>query len=262
MVRRNELIKEIRNMTAAVADAMAAVSLFVGYEEDERDALGGCKYEADVIRDSIIPLKERLYEVLDCIREDWNAIIQNDLLCNDVKTLLEVCSGFHKKAFEFDEATVLYPRVVEGLLGDAWLPRAYLVLMYEWEDEASAIREYVMKNCGLGTPLDNPFRGIASRLRHFFTGVTDEEFEKFVMNGVSLAVKPRWMSDKRQAVVMGKLLGKSCKDMNDSFLFCKKDGTPVLLNYTQNGPKLEMDQYEIYGVIKPLIGVTDRKRQQ
>ena len=260
MVRRSELIKEIRDITAAVADAMAAVSLFVGYEADERDALGGCKFEADVIRDSYPLLRKRLYEVLDCIKEDWNTVIQNDLLCGEVKGLIEVCHTFHRKAFEFDEAMVVNPRLVEGLLGDAWMPRAYLVLMCEWEVEGTAIREYIQNNYGVGVRLDDPFRGIALRLRNFFTGVTDKDIEEFVMNGVSLAGKPRWMSNKRQAVVMGKLLGKSCKEMNDSFLFCKKDGTPMPLNYTQNGSKLDMDQYDIYGIIKPLIDVTTKKK--
>ena len=45
-------MKTIRNMTAAVADAMAAVSLFVGRGADENEPLGGCRFERDIIRDS------------------------------------------------------------------------------------------------------------------------------------------------------------------------------------------------------------------
>ncbi len=240
-------------MTAAVADAMAAVSLFVGYEEDERDALGGCKYEADVIRDSYTLLKERLYEVLDCIREDWNAIRENDLLCNEVKGLLEVCSGFHKKAFEFDEATVMSPRLVEGLLGDAWLPRAYLVLMCEWEDESSAIREHIERSAAVGPQLVDVFCGSTSRLRKFFLGVTDDELRDYVMNGVSLKNRPFWKEEKRQAVVMGMMLGKTCAEMNESFRFTKNDGNLTRLKYSSHGPELEMNQYEIFSILKPIM---------
>ena len=260
MVRRSELIKEIRDITAAVADAMAAVSLFVGYEADERDALGGCKFEADVIRDSYPLLRKRLYEVLDCIKEDWNTVIQNDLLCGEVKGLIEVCRTFHRKAFEFDEAMVVNPRLVEGLLGDAWMPRAYLVLMCEWEVEASAIREHFERKDTVEPRLDDACCGITSKLRRFFLGVTDDEFRAFVMNGVSLKNRPIWKEKKREAVVMGRMLGKTCAEMNESFRFLKNDGEPTRLKYSSHGTELDMHQYEIYPVLKPVMDEKSKRK--
>ena len=255
-------MKTIRNMTAAVADAMAAVSLFVGRGADENEPLGGCRFERDIIRDSYRPLKQSYSELLDIIREDWNIIVQNDLMLDELKVFLEACNRFHTVASEFEETAEAHDGEIEDLFGEDWRPIEYLILICSWEREADAIYKYCRRNCGLGIRLDDPFRGIASRLRRFFTGATDDNIREFVMNGVSLASRPKWMSDKIQAVVMGKLLGKSCKEMNDSFMFCKKDGTIAQLNYAQNGPKLDMDQYEIYGIIRPLVDEITKKKDQ
>ena len=250
---------KIRNMTAAVADAMAAVSLFVGHQEDDEEILGGCRFERDIIRDSYPTLKGMFYEVFDLIREDWNTIIGNDLLLDELKTMLEACNRFHSVASEFEEMAEAHDAEIEDLFGEDWRPIEYLILINYWEKEASAIYSYCRRNCGLVVRLDDPFRGIAFRLRRFFNGVTDDDIREFVMNGVSLAGRPRWIGDKNQAVIMGKMLGKSCKEMNDSFLFTRKNGTPEKLHYTQHGPRLEFDQYEIYGIIKLLQDATSKK---
>lgn len=259
MVRRTELMMRVRNMTAAVADAMAAVSLYVGRGTDGEEPVGGCQFERDVIRDSYQPLKDMLIELLDLIREQWNTIVQNDLMLDELKMMLEVLNRFHTLARQFNETAAAHDEEIEDLFGEDFRPIEYFILICKWEKEARAVYEYMEKNCRLGVRLDDPFRGVAFRLRHFFTGVTDEEIREFVMNGVSLAGKPRWIGDKNQAVVMGKMLGKSCKEMNDSFMFTKDDRTPILLHYTQHGPRLDLNQYEIYGIIKPLQDATSKK---
>ncbi len=246
----------IRNMTAAVADAMAAVSLFVKHGEDESTTLGGCRFERDIIHDSYGPLKDLYSEALDVIREDWNIIIQNDLMMEELKVFLEACNRFHTVSREFEELAEAHDAEIEDLFGEDWRPIEYLILICSWEKEADAIYMYCRRNCGLGIRLDDPYRGIALRLRRFFTGATDEDIREFVMNGVSLAGRPRWIGDKNQAVVMGMMLGKSCKEMNDSFRFTLTDGNPVKLHYKRHGPRLDLDQYEIYGIIKSLQDVT------
>lgn len=259
MTRRSELMKTIRNMTAAVADAMAAVSLFVGRGADENEPLGGCRFERDIIRDSYRPLKQNYFELLDNIREDWNTIVQNDLLLDELKVFLEACNRFHTVASEFEETAEAHDGEIEDLFGEDWRPIEYLILICSWEREANAIYKYCRRNCGLGIRLDDPFRGIALRLRRFFTGISDDDIREFVMNGVSLAGRPKWIGDKNQAVVMGMMLGKSCKEMNDSFVFTRTNGTPIPLNYSQHGPRLELDQYEIFGIIRPIQDVTSKK---
>lgn len=247
---------KVRNMTAAVADAMAAVSLFVGRGDDEEELLGGCRFERDVIRDSYRPLKESFRELLDLIREEWNIISQNDLMIEELKVFLEACDRFHAVSSKFEEMAEAHDGEIEDLFGEDWRPIEYLILICSWEKEADAIYTYCRKNCGLGIRLGDPYRGIALRLRRFFNGVTDDDIREFVMNGVSLAAHPRWIGDKAQAVVMGKTLGKSCKEMNDSFRFTLTDGSPAKLHYKRHGPRLELDQYEIYGIIRPLLDDT------
>lgn len=252
-------MKTIRNMTAAVADAMAAVSLFVGRGADENVTLGGCRFERDIIRDSYGPLKEQFCELLDLIRVDWNTIILNDMMMDELKVFLESCNRFHTVSSEFEEMAEAHDLEIEDLFGEDWRPIEYLILICNWEKEADAIYAYFRKNCGLGIRLDDPFRGIAMRLRRFFTGVTDDDIREFVMNGVSMASRPKWIGDKNQAVVMGMMLGKSCKEMNDSFRFTLLDGSPVKLHYKRHGPRLELNQYEIYGIIKPLQNLTSQE---
>ena len=243
---------KIRNMTAAVADAMAAVALFVGRGADDEGPLGQCSFERSVIVDSYRPLKTMLYEVLDLIREDWNTITQNELMLDELKMMLESCNRYHAMARKFHEAAVAHDCEMEDLFGEDFRAIEYLILICDWENEARAIYAYMEKNCRLDVRLEDPFRDVAWRLRHFFNGVTDDDIREFVMNGVSLAARPRWIGDKNQAVVMGRMLGKTCKEMNDSFVFMKEDRTPIQLHYTQHGPRLDLNQYEIYGIIKPL----------
>ena len=113
---------KIRNMTAAVADAMAAVSLFVKREADDEEMLGGCRFERDIIRDNYPTLKGMFYEVLDLIREDWNTIIGNDLLLNELKLMLEACNRFHTVAGEFEEMAEAHDGEIEDLFGEDWRP--------------------------------------------------------------------------------------------------------------------------------------------
>lgn len=256
MVRRSKLLTKLRNKTAAVADAMATVSLFLEGQADSFTTVCGCKFEVDVIKDNFTPLSKLLDEALDCIREDWNTIIPNDMLLDEVRKAIDACSSLQKNVIIFDDTAVAHSDDFEDLFGDDWLSRAYLDLISGWMDETEAIRSYIDRNCAVGLRLDDPFRNVAYRLRHFFTGVTDDDIREFVMNGVSLAHRAKWIGDKNQAVVMGKMLRRSCKEMNESFLFAKDDGTPILLNYTQHGPRLDLDQYEIYGLIRMLLDAT------
>ena len=251
---------KIRNMTAAVADAMAAVALFVGRGADDEGPLGQCRFERSVIVDSYRPLKAMLYEVLDLIREDWNTITQNELMLDELKMMLDACNRYHTMARKFHEAAVAHDCEMEDMFGMDFRPIEYLILICDWENEARAIYAYMERNSLLGVRLDDPFRGVAWRLRQFFNGVKDDEIREFVMNGVSLAGRPRWKGEKRQAVVMGQMLGKTCKEMNDSFQFLKKNGDPVKLAYKIHGPDMPMDQYEIYGIIKPLLDATTQKK--
>jgi len=253
MMDRSGILMGIRKTAAAVASAMTAVAQHVERNVRETSDVGRCRFEAGVIRDGYKPLKELLKDGLSVVREDWNDIIGNDMLIDEVKSMLDACSVFHGKAAEFDEYAIAHSSTIDRLLGDAWLPRAYLVMIGEWEDEAEPIIAFIGKSERKAARLDDPFRGIAAKLHQYFTGVTDDDIKEFVTNGVSLPGHPRWMQDKRQAIALGKMLGKSCKEMNDSFMFTKNNGEPVKLNYTSHGPILEVSQYEIYPFIRTLL---------
>ena len=253
MVRRSKLLTKLRNKIAAVADAMATVSLFLEGQADSFTTVCGCKFEVDVIKDNFTPLSKLLDEALDCIREDWNTIIPNDMLLDEVRKAIDACSSLQKSVIIFDDTAVAHSDDFEDLFGDDWLSRAYLDLISDWMDETEAIRGYIRKHCWVDTLLDDPFRGIAVKMKKFFTGVTDKDIERFVMNGVSLKGQPKWMADRRQAVILGNMLGKSCKEMNDSFLFTKLNGEPIKLNYTSDRPTLDLGAYEIHSIISELL---------
>ena len=93
---------KLRNKTAAVADAMATVSLFLEGQADSFTTVCGCKFEVDVIKDNFTPLSKLLDEALDCIREDWNTIIPNDMLLDEVRKAIDACSSLQKnRTFRF-----------------------------------------------------------------------------------------------------------------------------------------------------------------
>ena len=72
------------------------------------------------------------------------------------------------------------------------------------------------------------------------------------MKVVSLKLRHLCTADNRQAIVMGKMLGKSCREMNASFRFETLEGKPTLLSYSGHGPVLDFSQYDIHDIIREM----------
>lgn len=252
MDNRSALFARTEKLAAAVAEAMATVSSFIETGEDDIEAAGRCRFEAGVLKDSEKQLSLLLADCLTAVREEWNTIVQNDMLKDEVNVLTDSVRSFHSAAYAFDEAVCMHGIEADAVLGDSWLARRYLAMAADWEKEAAAVIDFTDFRRKHETELDGPFYGLARRLHKFFVGVQDDELKALVLNGVSLATRPRWLQDRRQAVVMGRTLGISCRDMNRSFLFLNRQGEPSPLNYSSDGPTLDYSCYEIYSIIRHL----------
>ena len=256
-------LAELEDLATVIAGSMAVATQVVGCSFDDSAAVGRLRDEVHLIIGHERRFKQLMTDLLSRFILEWNDIIQNDMRIGQIKKYLSVCCHFRKKVNEFDECITGCGNDMDYLVGDNWFARRYYVMMDDWRNSASTMIEYAEKDFMVEPHLADPFDVAVRRLRRFFKGVSADSLREFVMNGVSLKDKPKWLSDKRQAVIMGTMLGISCRDMNNSFLFTGKDGQPMRLNYTSNQPHLDISSYEIYPVIKALKeAVVKIKKQQ
>ena len=253
MSDKDDLVLDTKRLIGAIGETMAAVSRFLEDSDDEERLNPVCKAKCDLLRNSEEKLKKLLMESLWAVKHQWNEIAGNQMLLEDLKAYIVCCRDFTKQAWEFDDLVQRHWYEADSLFGRNDIGRRYLQDMLIWEDEAKAIIDYIDKKPRVGVRLDDVFEKSVLKLRPYFENVTGAALQNFVMNGVSLAGRPEWKLDKRQAIVLGKMLGKSCKEMNDSFRFTNLDGKFIKLNYTSHGPVLEYDQYEIYPILKEML---------
>ncbi len=250
---KDDLVLDTKRLIGAIGDTMAAVSRFLEDSEDNERENPVCKVKCDYLRANEEQLKKLLRDSLWAVKHQWNEIAGNPMLLEDLKAYIGCCRDFLKQTWEFDDLVQRHWFEADALFGRNDIGRRYLQDMLVWEDEAKAIIGFIESKPRVGVRLDDVFDKAALKLRPYFEDVTGAALQNFVMNGVSLAGRPRWKLDKRQAIVMGKMLGKSCKEMNDSFRFINQDDKYIKLNYTSHGPVLEYDQYAIYPILKEML---------
>lgn len=250
---KDDLVLDTKRLIGAIGDTMAAVSRFLEDSEDNERENPVCKVKCDYLRANEEQLKKLLRDSLWAVKHQWNEIAGNPMLLEDLKAYIGSCRDFLKQTWEFDDLVQRHWFEADALFGRNDIGRRYLQDMLVWEDEAKAIIGFIESKPRVGVRLDDVFEKAALKLRPYFEDVTGAALQNFVMNGVSLAGRPRWKLDKRQAIVMGKMLGKSCKEMNDSFRFTNQDDKFIKLNYTSHGPVLEYDQYAIYPILKEML---------
>ncbi len=253
MSDKDDLVLDTKRLIGAIGETMAAVSRFLEDSDDEERLNPVCKAKFDLLRNSEEKLKKLLMESLWAVKHQWNEIAGNQMLLEDLKAYIGCCRDFTKQAWEFDDLVQRHWYEADSLFGRNDIGRRYLQDMLVWEDEAKAIIGFIESKPRVGVRLEDVFEKAVLRLRPYFENVTGAALQNFVMNGVSLAGRPEWKLDKRQAIVLGKMLSKSCKEMNDSFRFTNLDGKFIKLNYTSHGPVLEYDQYEIYPILKEML---------
>lgn len=260
MSDKDDLILDTKRLIGVIGETMAAVSRFLDSADDEDKQDPFFKSKCSLLHDSLEQLGKLLHDSLFDVKHQWNEIAGNVMLMEDLKAYISCCMDFTKQAWEFEDLVQRHWYEADELFGRNDIGLRYLQTILRWEDEAKAIINYLERGKAVGVRLDDVFADAAEKLKPYFRGVSAAALQNFVMNGVSLAGKPEWRMDKCQAVVMGKMLGKSCKEMNDSFTFTNLDKKPVKLNYSQHGPVLEYDQYGVYKIIKEMQEQIEKRR--
>ena len=245
-------LTELDTLTSAVADAMAEVCLFVGREEIDYEKSDYARRLVSFIVERTAAVREKLTEMLDVITNGWNDVIQNDLLKAQVNEYLKLGERFAEKADRLDVAVCDTPHDVFAMVGESWFARQLLQVMYDWKKRARPLMEFMQREGVFEPRLVDPFETAVRKLRRYFTGVGADALRELVMNGVSLAGRPRWTGDRRQAVIFMKMLGISCRNMNRSFLFTSRDGTDRQLKESSDGPDLDYSCYDIYPILLEL----------
>ncbi len=248
----NDVVIETKRLVEAIIDEMAASGRFLDSKDEPDMADLGCKQNCRMLYESEERLRKLLMDSLWMIKRRWNEITGNAILMEDLKSYLTYCRRFREKAWEFDALVHRHSRRADTLFGTTAIGRRYLSDIVNWETEAKAILDYTDGLQTFDERLVDVFKIAVKRLKPFFDHVTARELGRFVMNGVSLKGRPLWTADKRQAIVMGKMLGKSCREMNASFRFETLEGKPTLLSYSGHGPVLDFSQYDIHDIIREM----------
>ena len=244
---------ETKRLAGVIVEAMATASRFLESDERPDEADLDCMFKRKMLYECERRFRTVLMDSLWAVKRRWNEIIGNKMLLEDLQAYLNSCRDFSRAAWEFDALVHRRSRRASDLFGTSEIGRWYLSDIIGWETEAKSILDYQEKNMAVGARLDDVFANAARRLAAFCGHVSARSLKGFVMNGVSLKDRPIWSADKRQAIVMGKMLGKSCREMNESFTFTTQDGNPTKLSYSGHGPVLEFNQYEIYNIMSPLV---------
>ena len=139
------------------------------------------------------------------------------------------------------------------MLNDWWIGRTYFVMMYEWERQNAYMTDFIELRFQPQELRKNPFGGAARRFRNYFTGVGDKDLEAFVRYGVPFPKKVPWLGGRCEAVIMGKLLRRTCAEMNHAFLILGTDRLPKALSYQRDYPKMGERYYAITPLVKELL---------
>ncbi|MBO6078378.1 MAG: hypothetical protein J6P66_06470 [Bacteroidaceae bacterium] len=256
-------VTEIDVLTSAVGDAMAEVTAAIGRDGLESEDTGELRHLVEFIIGKTGELKELLAGTLDGILAGWNEIAGNEMLRGKVREYLELGMEFTEKADAFDVAVADCRYDLSAIVGESWFGRELLTVMCDWQKSVEPLMEAM--ECGerFEPRLADPFETAVRKLRPFFNGVGAEGLRALVTDGVSLAARPVWKADRRQAVVMGDMLGLSCRVMNQSFVFTGRSGQERPLKYSSDRPDLDYSCYEIYPILKELQdGMRQRNKRQ
>lgn len=258
MIENDDVVVETKRLVGVITEAMDEAGRFLESKDEPERADLGCTQKCRLLYENEDRLRKLLTESLWTVKRKWNDIAVNPILMEDLKVYLTCCREFKQPAFEFDARVRRFSRRADSLFGTTDIGRWYLSDIVGWEKEAKAIIELVDGPRMFDERLVDVFKIAIRRLKPFFENVTARDLGRFVMNGVSLKNRPLWISDKRQAIVMGKMLGKTCKEMNASFRFETLEGKPTQLSYSGHGPVLEFSQYEIYDIIREMLEAVKR----
>lgn len=257
----NAAVTEIDVLTSAAAGAMAEVSDAIGRDGLESEDTGELRHLVEFVIVKTGEIKELLTRTLDSILAEWNGITGNGMLEGKVHEYLKLGLEFLEKADAFDVKVADCRYDLSALVGESWFARELLTVMCDWRKSVEPVLEALEKNGGVEHGLVDPFETAVRKLRPYFTGVGAEGLRALVMNGVSLAARPTWKQDRRQAVILGETLGISCRVMNLSFVFTNRNGAERPLKYSSDRPDLDYSCYEIYPILTELLdGIREKKK--
>lgn len=196
------------------------------------------------------------------IIEKWNSILQNDIWLSRIRAFFGKCMRFRTAVTRFDDLIYSCDEY-ESLLGeDCMIARRYLVIAENWYQSAKTMIDIAGVEEPSKTDEGRPGCCIARRFRAFFVGVSDSDLKNLVVSKVPLPRRPKWLLEKRQAVIFGKMLGLTCSEMNRSFVFTGRDGRPTQLNYGHNAPSLNFNNYSIYPLIEKLKAALSLEKER
>ncbi len=240
-----------------VAEAMSSIMAFM-----EADADGGRpeyqgKFQADIIEQSYVGLRDGMRVSYDVIRDRWNDILVNDLYQHDIRVCVDSFKSFREEVEAFDDSFCRNLDFAVTIFDDEWIARKYLEMVASTRDQCRYLTDFVEHNFIERHFGNDPFAGAARRFRNYFVGVSDDGLRKLVKEHIPLSRRTKWLGDRREATVFGQTLGLKCSLMNKSFFFPGKNGMPRDLNYSSDGTDLNFSSYDIAPILeslKPVIG--------
>ena len=239
--------------TDAISRAMASVVVYLRKEPSERGLLDSCKAEVDFIEANFHKTESLMDDALEYLERNWNDIIQSDAWQHRVSLFLSSCNEMERNVREFDDCVCENDDEAMGILGDAWIARAYFVMMYNWRRNAAFALEYVGSFAGKSKEVRTPFTGLAAKCRSLFVGVSDKQLEDLAARKIALPSKVKWLAQRNEATLFGQTLGLPCSLMNRSFLICGRGGKPRPLEYGGDSADNKPESYPHWSVMESIL---------
>ncbi len=126
-------------------------------------------------------------------------------------------------------------------------------MMHDWARQNAYLTDFIENRFRPQVFQKNPFNGAARKFRNYFSGVCDNDLEAFVRYGVPFPKRITWRGERCEAVIMGKLMGRTCAEMNHAFLILGADRMPKVLSYQRDFPKMGEQYYGITPLTQELM---------
>lgn len=249
----DSILDRTRKTTGAVVQAMGSVMDYLspvpGASQDEL----GCKFDVDTVEELYPELRTQLTQAMRYLRREWNEIIQNDMRMEEASSFVKMCREFQGVVTQFDNCVCEHDAAAAAVLNDWWIGRTYFVMMHDWARQNAYLTDFIENRFRPLVLQKNPFNGAARKFRNYFSGVGDNDLEAFVRYGVPFPKRITWRGERCEAVIMGKLMGRTCAEMNHAFLILGADRMPKVLSYQRDYPKMGEQYYGITPLTQELL---------
>lgn len=231
-----------------VSGSMDSIMRFAGDDDLELVPQLDCRGDVLAFNDGCRVLARVLMLAAVGMERCWNGIVVNEMCIERARRFVGAVRGFHEKAYLFDSFFSAHGDLLLEWFDDAWAGRTLYVGLTRYVRVHSFLFDRIERD-GKGGAVTHAADGAAARFKRYFVGVREADVIALFRDGSPLPGRPRWIGKRCEAVVFGRMLGLNCCQMNRCFVFFDRNGSPRVLSYQNDEPKMDGRFYDIYALV-------------